>query len=80
MFIDEPVGARLEQRLNQSDPTDPQAEFLVFSDIPIKYIEVVGFEDERLLEIANTKYGQGEYENIPFVLAKEYFKSRDFVR
>jgi len=80
MFLDNPSGIRLENRLEHSDPTDPQAEVLVFDDVPIKHIVAVGFEDENLLEIANNKYNRGVTKHISFGMAKDYFKSREYVR
>ncbi len=80
MFSDQPEGEREKQRLNLYDPTDPQAEVLVFGDIPIKHITAVGFEDEALLENFKANHVQGQHDKISFVMSKDHFKSRDHVR
>jgi hypothetical protein len=78
MFLDDSAGTRLEESLQPCDTTDPQAEVLVFNNIPIKYILSVGFENEDLLEITNSKYNKGVASNIAFFMAKNYFKPREF--
>ena len=80
MFLDDPAGTRLEESLEPCDPTDPQAEVLVFNNIPIKHIQEVGFENEYLLEFAESEYNKDVASNISFVLAEHYFKPRECVR
>ena len=80
MFLDHPSGIRMENRLKKSDPTDPQAEILIFDNIPIEYIVSIGFEDEDLLKMAENKFEQGAASNISFGMAKDYFKPREYVR
>jgi hypothetical protein len=79
MFLDDPTGTRLKEYLQPWETTDPPAEVLVFNNIPIKYILSVGFENEDLLEIANSKYNKGVASNIDFFMAKKYFKPREIL-
>ena len=61
--------------LKPYDPTDPQAEVLVFDIIPPDKIIAVAFEDNRLLNKFKAKHP-----NIKAVLNKEYFSKRCYVR
>ena len=70
---------RTKNRLETSDPTDPQAEVLVCSNIPKEYIMSVFFSDERLLSSAVARYRQ-QSPNVHFAMAEKYFNSRGYTR
>ena len=80
MFIDDPECTRSEQRLKSYDATDPQAEVLMFDDIPTKFIQSVYFEDEKLFSHVKNKHKHHSTKHIEYVMNKEYFNSREYVR
>lgn len=71
---------RSNQSLEIFDTTDPQAEVLVFDNIPIKYILAVGFESQELLSEMQNKNELEGNKHIKFMMAKKYFNSREYVR
>lgn len=79
MFSDDIEGSdtRSKQKLENFDATDPQAEILVFENIPTKYILAVGFENQKLLLQVNN---QQDSSHIKFVMAEKYFNERGYVR
>lgn len=79
MFLEDvnETGTRSSQRLKEFDTTDPQAEVLIFGDIPVKYILAIGFEDHNLLLEAQNNANAG---HIKFQMANKYFNSRGYVR
>ena len=72
MFLDPNDGSR--EGLETYHTTDPQAEVLVFNNIPIKHIQNISFEREDLLEITKSKYNKSFTNNINFIMAKPYFE------
>ena len=73
MFLDDSTDTRLKENLGDCDPTDYQAEVLVFNNIPIKHIQAIYFENEDLLEIAESKYNKDVASNINFDMAEPLF-------
>ena len=64
-LFDNRVGRpQRDPRLNDSDPTNPQAEVLVFSSIPVDYITNIYFNDE------NTKNNYINHVNILSTMAE----------
>lgn len=68
-------STRTEKKLKAFDPTDAQAEVLVFDIIPVEKIIGVAFENNKLLNDFKNKHP-----NIKAVLNKKFFSSRDYVR
>ena len=66
---------REDKKLKAFDPTDPQAEVLVFDIIPVEKIIGVAFENKKLLNEFKQKYP-----SMKAVLSKYYFSSRSYVR
>ena len=71
----EDKGVRTANRLKEFDPTDPQAEVLVFSNIPIEKIISINFYDKKLQSEFSEKHP-----NILSTYNKEHFDTRDYVR
>lgn len=66
---------REDKKLKPFDPTDPQAEVLVFDIIPVEKIIGITFENAKLLNEFKQKYP-----SINAVFSKYYFSSRSYVR
>lgn len=69
------IGVRKRKRLTVSDPTDVQAEVLVFNNIPKEKIIAVGFENQMLLSECEKKHP-----DVKLMMANKYFNSRSYVR
>ncbi len=77
MFIEDSnnKGVRQDEGLQQFDTTDPQAEILVFQNIPMLKILEFNFENPSLLADFQSKYP-----NLNAKLKTTYFSSRSYVR
>ncbi len=77
MFIEDSnnQGVRQEERMRQFDTTDPQAEILVFQNIPMAKILEFNFENQRLF----TEF-QKKHPHLNAKLNGTYFHSRSYVR
>lgn len=73
--IENKPKTRTDKKLKTFDPTDSQAEILVFDIIPVDKIIGIAFENIKLLSDFKSKYP-----NIKAILNKNYFSSRDYVR
>jgi len=83
MFSDhnDGVDSRLEQRLMSYDPTDVQAEILVFNKILKKYIIAISFENQNLLnDVKNKNKNKNKYGDIKLMRDNKYFSSRGYIR
>lgn len=69
------IGVRERERLTVSDPTDVQAEVLVFNNIPKEKILAVGFENKMLLSEC-----EKTHPNVNLMMVNKYYNSRGYVR
>jgi hypothetical protein len=75
----EGIPSRQEQRLEDFDPTDPQAEVLVFETIEPNWIEYIAFNsDEVMSKYSHLKDSQRNWRVVP--QHRGVFASRRFVR
>ena len=70
-----PPKTRTAKKLKPFDPTDSQAEVLVFDIIPVEKIIGVAFDNNKLLNDFKNKHP-----NIKAVFNKHFFSSRDYAR
>jgi ssDNA thymidine ADP-ribosyltransferase, DarT len=79
MFTDMPgAGSRIEQRLKPCDPTDVQAEVLVFNIIPSKLIRAIVFESATTMK----SFEQTQPIGVQALCrtSKSFFSDRKYVR
>ena len=70
------LNSREQQKLNSSDPTDPQAEVLLLGIVPENKITGVVFDEDSSMG----EYSGERPEHINFEVNKDFFSSREYVR
>ncbi|MCG9127837.1 DUF4433 domain-containing protein [Candidatus Poribacteria bacterium] len=75
MFEDFQDIKRSDLQIPEYFPTNPQAEVLVFREIPIEYINKIHFWNETVKENWRSKF-TGPYSSDKYIVSQEYFEYR----